>query len=98
MGMRSDRFPRQSGAMRKRRTRNPEMIWREIPGSRFARPGMTTESLLRRLPWRPGEPQQCIVVGGLDRREIAVRDIVRARRRADVVRDRVQGQVDDLAR
>ena len=45
-----------------------------------------------------GEPEQRIVVHGLDRREVAMGDVFRPGRRADVVRNRVQRQIDDLAR
>src|SRR5690242_15135657 len=57
-----------------------------------------TLTSLRRLSMRAGEAEQRIVVDGFDRREIAVRDVLRPRGRADVVGDRVQRQIDDLAR
>ena len=47
---------------------------------------------------RPRQTHQRIVIHGLDRREIAMGDVFRPRRGADVVRDRVQRQIDDLAR
>ena len=83
---------------------SPESISQQVRGQMdsglaAARcPGMTVARLLRRLPRRTGEPQQRVVGDRLDRREVAMRDVVRPRRGADVVRDRVQRQIDDLAR
>src|ERR1700722_4085670 len=59
---------------------------------------MADEALFRCLALRPREPEQGIIRHGLDRREIAVSDVFGPRRGADVVRDRVQCQIDDLAR
>src|SRR4051812_41475170 len=66
--------------------------------ARCAASGARDRALLRRLPLRTREPQQRVVIHGLDRREIAMRDVVRPRRGADVIRDRVERQVYDLAR
>src|SRR4051812_16142073 len=76
-------------------TRKPEVTCARF---RFAltRPGMMV--LPRRLAMAPCEPQQRVVVHGLDRREIAVRDVFRPGGGANIIRDRVQRQIDDLAR
>src|SRR5260370_26281270 len=89
------------------RARNPySRWWLWIPGSTLTRrPGMTadfgqarTGSLFRRLTMAPRQSQQRVVLNRLDRRKIAVRDIFRTRRCADVIRDRVQREIEDLAR
>src|SRR5438445_5087784 len=70
--------------------------------TRWRRPGMTADftsariALLRRLAMRTRQPQQHVVIHGLDRREIAMGDIVRPGGLADIIRDRVQRQIDDL--
>src|SRR5664280_1699171 len=57
-----------------------------------------TKNLFRSHPVRAGVFQQRVVVGRFDRREVAVRDPFRPRELGDVVGDRAQRQVDDLAR
>src|SRR5215813_9093722 len=86
-------IPGRSGTLR---TRNPEVGERDSGFSPAGCPGMTVKKLLRRFAMRAGEPQQRIVVHGLDRCEIAMGDVVGPCRLANVVRDRVQRQIDDL--
>src|SRR6266702_5327987 len=79
-------------------TRNPEMISVRFRVRAFSAPrNDSVKPLLRRLSLRAGEPEQRIVIHGLERRKIATRDELRPRRRADVVRDRVEGEINDLA-
>src|SRR5258706_12070364 len=56
------------------------------------------DALLRGLSLRAGEPEQRIVIHGLDRCKIAMRDVFRPRGLADVIRDRIQREINDLAR
>src|SRR3977135_3041335 len=72
-------------------TRNPEMISVRFRVRAFSAPRNDSgKHLLRRLSLRAGEPEQRIVIHGLDRRKIAMRDELRPRRRADGGRDRGQ--------
>src|ERR1700730_17119948 len=80
-------------------TRNPEMIGTRFRVRAFSAPrNDVVKLLLRRLSLRAGEPEQRIVVHGLDRRKVAVRDELRPRRRTNVIRNRIQGEINDLAR
>src|ERR1700722_1150018 len=56
------------------------------------------KSLLRRLAVAAGKPDQRIVIHRLDRREVAMGDEFGAGRGADIVRNRIQRQINDLPR
>ncbi len=61
----------------------------ELPGSTLSRrPGMTVKKLLRRLAMGTREPQQRVVVHGLDRREVAVSNYIRTPTRPDYIAHR----------
>src|SRR3954447_20887129 len=80
-----------------RRTRFGEGLRAAPAGAKRPR-NHFVEYLLRRLALRARKPEQRIIVYGLYRREVPMSDILRPRRSANEVRDRIERQINDLAR